>query len=80
MSPRGYRLLFWLGLILIVLIALGMVQGILLPFAAGVVLAFILSPAVARLERWGIRRSLASFAILAAFLIGLVLVLVVLVP
>jgi predicted PurR-regulated permease PerM len=80
MSPRGYRLLFWLGFILIAIIALGMVQGILLPFAAGVVLAFILSPAVARIERWGIRRSLASLAVLVLFLIGLVLVLVVLVP
>ena len=80
MSARGYRLLFWLGFILIAIVALGMVQGILLPFAAGVVLAFILSPAVARIERWGIRRSLASLAVLVLFLIGLVLVLVVLVP
>jgi predicted PurR-regulated permease PerM len=80
MSPRGYRLLFWLGFLLIVIIALGMVQSILLPFAAGVVLAFILSPAVGRLERWGIRRSLAAFAVLLVFLIGVVLVFVVLVP
>jgi predicted PurR-regulated permease PerM len=80
MSPRGYRLLFWLGFILITIIALGMVQSILLPFAAGVVLAFVLSPAVARLERWGIRRSLAALAVLIVFLIGVVLVFVVLVP
>ena len=80
MSARGYRLLFWLGFILIALIALGMVQGILLPFAAGVVLAFILSPAVARLEHMGIRRSLASMAVLVLFLVALILVLVVLVP
>jgi predicted PurR-regulated permease PerM len=80
MSPRGYRLLFWLGFILIAIIALGMVQSILLPFAAGVVLAFILSPTVARFERWGIRRSLAALAVLVVFLIGLVLVFVILVP
>jgi len=80
MSASAYRLLFWLGVLLIAIIALGMVQGILLPFAAGVVLAFVLSPAVARLERWGVRRSLASAAVLFAFLIGLVLVFLVLVP
>jgi len=80
MSPRGYRLLFWLGLILIAIIALGIVQSILLPFAAGVVLAFVLSPAVAQLERWGVRRSLAALAVLVAFLIGVVLVFVILVP
>ncbi len=80
MTPRGYRLLFWLALILIALVALGMVQSILLPFAAGVVLAFVLSPAVNRLERWGVRRSLAALAVLVLFLIGVVLVFVILVP
>jgi predicted PurR-regulated permease PerM len=79
-SPRGYRLLFWLGFILIAIIALGMVQSILLPFAAGVVLAFILAPAVRRLERWGVRRSLASLAVLIMFLLGVALVFVLLVP
>ncbi|HEV2189349.1 MAG TPA: AI-2E family transporter [Stellaceae bacterium] len=80
MSPRGYRLLFWLGFILIAIIALGMVQSIILPFAAGVVLAFILSPVVGRIERWGIRRSLAALAVLVAFLVCVVLVFVILVP
>ena len=80
MSPRGYRLLFWLGFILIAIFALGMVQSIILPFAAGVVLAFILSPAVGRLERWGIRRSLAALAVLVMFLVGVVLIFVILVP
>jgi predicted PurR-regulated permease PerM len=76
----AYRLLFWLGVFLVAIIALGMVQSILLPFAAGVVLAFILAPAVSRLERWGIRRSLASFVVLIMFLIGVALVFVLLVP
>ena len=80
MTPRAFRLLFWLGFILIALIALGMVESILLPFAAGLVLAFVLSPAVSRLERLGVRRSLAALAVLLVFLVGVVLVFVVLVP
>ena len=80
MSGRGYRLLFWLGVVLIVVVALGLLQSILLPFVAGIVIAFILAPAVARLEGWGIRRSLASLAVLIMFLVGVALVFTLLVP
>jgi predicted PurR-regulated permease PerM len=79
-SGRAYRLLFWLGVIAVVIFALGLLQSILLPFIAGLVLAFILAPAVARIERWGIRRSLASLAVLIAFLLGVALVFMLLVP
>jgi predicted PurR-regulated permease PerM len=79
-SPQAYRLLFWLGLLLVAVLALGLVQAILMPFAAGFAIAYILAPAVAWLEHWRIRRSLASLAILIAFLLGLGLVLVILVP
>jgi len=79
-NPRAYRLLFWLGCIAVAIIALQLVQNILLPFAAGVVIAFILAPPVRRLERWGVRRSLASFAVLLAFLVGVACVFVLLVP
>ncbi len=80
MSARAYRLLFWLGLILLVILALGLVQAILMPFAAGFAIAYILAPAVARLECRGVRRGLASLAVLVLFLFGLALVLVILVP
>jgi predicted PurR-regulated permease PerM len=79
-SPRAYRFLFWLGFILLVVVALGMVQSILLPFAAGLVFAFILAPGVSRLERWGVRRSLAALAVLIIFMVGIALVFVLLVP
>jgi predicted PurR-regulated permease PerM len=79
-SARAWRLLFWLGLLLLVFLALGLVQGILMPFATGFALAYVLAPGVARLERWGIGRGLASLAILALFLLGLALLLVILVP
>ena len=80
MSGRGYRLLFWLGVILVFLSALELLQSILLPFVAGVVIAFILAPTVAWLEEWGINRTLASAAILIAFLVAVALVFILLVP
>ena len=80
MSPRAYRLLFWVGLLLLGILALGLVQGILMPFATGFALAYILAPGVARLEHWGLHRGLASLFVLLLFLLALALILVILVP
>jgi len=79
-SASTYRLLFWLGLLLVTLLLLGLVQSILMPFATGFVLAYVLAPAVARLERIGVRRTLASLCVLVVFLLGLALLLIILVP
>jgi predicted PurR-regulated permease PerM len=80
MSKRGYRLLFWLGLLLLVALALGMLQSILMPFATGFAVAYVLAPPVTRLEGWGVRRNLASLFVIAVFVLGLALILVILVP
>src|SRR5438046_4289967 len=80
MSPRAYRLLFWLGLLLLAIVALGLVQAILMPFATRFAIAYVLAPWVTRIEAWGVRRSLASLFVLAAFLLGLALILLILVP
>lgn len=80
MIPRVYHVVFWVGLFIAALILLGLVQSILLPFAAGFVIAYVLAPAVARLERRGVGRSLGSLAVLVSFLLALALVLVLLVP
>ena len=79
-SARAYRLLFWLGFLLLVIVALGLVQSILLPFATGFVIAYVLAPMVAYLERRGVPRSLGSFLVLILFLVVLAGILVVLVP
>src|SRR5207302_1745334 len=78
-SARGYRLLFWLGLLVLIIVALGLVQSILLPFAAGFVIAYILAPGVAWLERRGVPRSLGSLIIVILFLVAVAGILVVLV-
>ncbi len=80
MSAQVYRALFWIGLFLLVVFALGLVQSILIPFATGFAIAYVLAPAVARLEVAGVSRTVASLAVVALFLLGLALLLVVLVP
>lgn len=80
MTPRIYRFLFWVGLLLVLVLALGLVQSILMPFATGFAVAYILAPGVSRLEAFGIRRSLASLAVVILFLLALALLMVILVP
>jgi predicted PurR-regulated permease PerM len=79
-SQRAYRLLFWLGVIMLAVIALGLLQSILLPFAAGFTIAYVLAPLVGRLERLGVNRSLAGLAILIAVFVSFGLILVLLIP
>lgn len=80
MSAQAYRLLFWLGLLLLFAVALGLVQSILMPFAAGLAIAYFLAPAVHRLEAWGVGRTTASLCVLFAFLVALAAIVVILVP
>lgn len=61
------QVLFWLsaGLLLVLLIAL--LRGVILPFVAGMVIAYFLNPAADRLTQWGIPRGIAATVIVAAF-------------
>jgi len=79
-SARWYRVLFWLGVVLFAVVVLSLVQSILVPFAVGFVIAYALAPAVSRLERWGIGRTLGSLMVLVVFLFCLAMLLVLLVP
>jgi predicted PurR-regulated permease PerM len=79
-SAHLYRVLFWVGAIALVIVLFSLLQGILLPFAASFVIAYLLGPLVNRLEQRGVRRSLASLAVLLGFLLAVSLVLVLLVP
>jgi predicted PurR-regulated permease PerM len=79
-SAPLYRAGFWLGVVAVVILALMLLQGMLLPFAVSFVLAYLLVPLVDRLEIWKVRRSLGSLLVLALFFVGLGLVLLLIVP
>ncbi len=72
--------LFW-GIALALFIAFLMVfSSILLPFVAGMALAYFLDPVADRLERIGLSRMLATVVILIAFVIVFVLALDIIIP
>jgi predicted PurR-regulated permease PerM len=74
------QVFFWLGALVVFFLLLHLLSPILLPFVAGSVIAYFLDPAVQRLERWHVPRTLATVLMLLLFLLALVVVLALLVP
>ena len=72
--------LFWFTLAVLLVLAVLTLQEILLPFVAGLVIAYALNPLVDRIERLGLGRLLASLLIVLLLLVVFVVVLVFLVP
>jgi predicted PurR-regulated permease PerM len=79
-SPLRRQVRFWLVVSLVVAFLLYLFSEILLPFVAGMALAYFLDPVADRLERMGLSRLMATIVILVAFLVTLVVALVVLIP
>ena len=71
---------FWLLAGLIVLLLLFLFSGILLPFAAGLALGYLLDPIADRLQRMGLSRLGATLVIMAAFVFATVALIVLLAP
>ncbi|MCR6632940.1 MAG: AI-2E family transporter [Magnetospirillum sp.] len=77
-SAQRYR--FWLIGLAVTLALLYVLRGMLLPFVAGMAVAYFLDPLADRLERSGLSRMLATSVITGAFFLAVVLALIVLVP
>lgn len=71
---------FWLICLVIVGFALYELRSVLLPFVAGMAVAYVFDPVVDRLEHWGASRLLATVIITAVFFISVILVLFSLIP
>jgi predicted PurR-regulated permease PerM len=71
---------FWTGAMLFLALFLYIFSSILLPFVAGLVLAYFLDPVADRLERLGMSRLLATVLILVLFIVTFALLLMILVP
>jgi predicted PurR-regulated permease PerM len=72
--------IIWLAALALLATAAVLLRDVLLPFVAGLALAYLLDPLVNRLERLGINRGVATFFILAIFFAGVVLLLLLALP
>ena len=61
---------FWIAAVAIGVAVLVVLRDVMLPFVAGMALAYLLDPVVDRLERIGLNRAVATLAIIAVFIIG----------
>lgn len=73
-------LLFWSTLLLVVAVAVVLLRDILLPFVAGLALAYLLDPLVDRLERLGLDRAVAALGLIGLFFLAIGTLLAVAVP
>lgn len=71
---------FWLGGLAALIALLWLLSGVLMPFAAGLVLAYLLDPVADRLERWGINRIVGTTLIIGLSLLAFIVVIVAIVP
>src|SRR5919107_5073487 len=71
---------FWLLALLLVAFALYVLRDVLLPFVAGLALAYMLDPLADRFQRLGLGRLGATVVILVLFVLFFVLALVLIIP
>jgi predicted PurR-regulated permease PerM len=75
-----YHVRFWLIILLVLVGLLWLLNDVLLPFVAGLALAYLQSPLADRMERWGINRTIAALVIVAGIVLALVAAVVLVVP
>ncbi|MCK0208774.1 AI-2E family transporter [Starkeya koreensis] len=70
---------FWVSVLAAFVLMAWLLSSVLLPFVAGLALAYFLNPVTTRLEGWGVNRLLASLVTIAlTLLVGIMLLLLVL--
>ncbi|MBB3411438.1 putative PurR-regulated permease PerM [Rhizobium sp. BK316] len=74
------QVIFWVAVLLVFVAFLYIFSSILLPFIAGMTIAYFLDPVADRLERLGLSRLMATIVILVAFVIVFALALMILIP
>jgi predicted PurR-regulated permease PerM len=74
------HLAFWIVTLVVFALLLWLLRDILLPFVAGLALAYLQTPLADRLERRGVNRTLAALLIVGFVVLALVLLALLLVP
>ena len=74
------QLNFWLAALVIVVLALWLLSEILLPFVAGLAIAYLLTPLTDRLERLGVNRLAAALLIITVVVLALIYLILLVAP
>jgi predicted PurR-regulated permease PerM len=81
-SPLTLRrqLIFWSGALLVLIALLWLLGDVLMPFVAGMALAYLLDPLVRQVQRLGLNRAIASVVVVLLFIALIALALILLLP
>jgi predicted PurR-regulated permease PerM len=74
------QMTFWVAALAAFVFVLWLLHEILLPFVAGMALAYLLDPLVKRIERLGIDRLIATLVVVTLFVLGFILLILLIVP
>lgn len=74
------QVLFWAAALIVVVLMLWLLSPILLPFIAGLAIAYLLTPLTDRLERAGVNRLWAALLIITVVVLAFVLLILLVVP
>jgi len=74
------QIAFWVGAFILFGLALWLLSEILLPFVAGMGIAYLLTPLVDRIERQGVNRLLAALLVVALVILGFVAIILLAAP
>ncbi|MBY0531280.1 MAG: AI-2E family transporter [Xanthobacteraceae bacterium] len=74
------QVLFWVGALILLVLAMWVLREVLLPFVAGIVLAYFLNPVADRLERYGVSRMVASLIMVAVVIFSFVVLALLFLP
>lgn len=74
------QVLFWIVTIFVFGVFLYVFRGILLPFVAGMALAYFLDPVADKLESWRFSRLMATIVIVIAFILVFIVALMIVIP
>src|SRR5262245_12921520 len=73
-------IMFWIAMLAAVTAVVVLLREVLLPFVAGMVLAYLLDPLATRLERLGMNRLIATLFIIGLFVAGVTVLIVLTAP
>jgi predicted PurR-regulated permease PerM len=74
------QVLFWLAIFAFIILTMWLLGDVLLPFVAGIALAYLLNPLTNRLQRYRIPRWMAALIVIAIVVLAFVLLILLIVP
>ena len=78
--PFQRQVIFWLAALAVFILLLWLLSGILLPFVAGLAIAYLLNPLTDRLVKLGIPRMIAALLIIAVAVLAFIVIILLVAP